>query len=110
VAQGNLVALAVDEWLRTGEFVKPIMKTERPDIAQLYSMDEYANALRPTPPELGVADRRGNFDEVEMGLTEQAAREEAKRCLRCDLEWLDVMGLPRPQEALVVAEGANGHQ
>jgi len=34
---------------------------------------------------------------VEPGYDEQTAREEAKRCLRCDLEWLDLMKIPRPQ-------------
>jgi len=43
-----------------------------------------------------VADRVNNFREIEPGFDEQTARAEACRCLRCDLEWLDVMGLPRP--------------
>jgi len=97
VAQGNLAALAVDQWLRTGELVKPRYETPRPDIVQLYNLDEYANARRPHASEIGVDERSGNFREVEPGYDEQTAREEAKRCLRCDLEWLDVMGIPRPQ-------------
>lgn len=32
-----------------------------------------------------------------MGYTQQLAQEEARRCLRCDLEWLDFMKLSRPQ-------------
>jgi hypothetical protein len=44
-------------------------------------------------PELPVAQRRGSFREVALGLEEGAAREECKRCLRCDLEWLEEMGL-----------------
>ena len=31
--------------------------------------------------------------EVEIGFDEETAMEEAKRCLRCDLEWLEVMHL-----------------
>jgi NADPH-dependent glutamate synthase beta subunit-like oxidoreductase len=30
--------------------------------------------------------RASNFKEIELGLNEEVAREEAKRCLRCDLE------------------------
>ena len=99
VAQGNLAALAVDQWLRTGELVKPRYETPRPaqSVAQLYNLDDYANARRPHASEIGVDERSGNFREVEPGYDEQTAREEAKRCLRCDLEWLDVMGIPRPQ-------------
>jgi len=35
--------------------------------------------------ELAVPKRRGNFDEVELGLTEEAALAEAERCLNCAL-------------------------
>jgi NADH-quinone oxidoreductase subunit F len=96
VAGGNRVALAVDRWLQTGEFGKPSYETPRPDIAQLYNLDDYADALRPRVPELEPAEREGTFDEVELGFDERTAREEAKRCLRCDLEWMDYMKLPRP--------------
>jgi len=97
VAQGNLVAVAVDRWLKTGELTKPHYETPRPDIVQLYNLDDYANARRPVMPEIGVAERAGNFREVEPGYDERTAREEAKRCLRCDLEWLDLMKISRPQ-------------
>jgi NADH-quinone oxidoreductase subunit F len=96
VAQGNLVAVAVDTWLRTGEYKKPAYETPRPDVTLLHSLDDYANARRPELPELPLAERQCSFREVELGLDEHAAREEAKRCLRCDLEWLDYMKLPRP--------------
>ncbi len=97
VAQGNLAAVAVDRWLKTGELTKPRYETPRPDIVQLYNLDDYANARRPVMPEIGVAERAGNFREVEPGYDERTAREEAKRCLRCDLEWLDLIKIPRPQ-------------
>jgi NADPH-dependent glutamate synthase beta subunit-like oxidoreductase len=96
VAQGNQVAVAVDHWLKTGEYAKPRYETSRPDIVQLYNLDEYANARRPHVPELALDERYGTFGEVELGFDERTVREEAKRCLRCDLEWLDYMKLPRP--------------
>jgi len=34
-------------------------------------------------PALSLAARRGNFQEVELGYTEEAARKEARRCLQC---------------------------
>lgn len=34
-------------------------------------------------PELEVDQRRGNFNEVELGLTEEMARRESSRCLQC---------------------------
>jgi NADPH-dependent glutamate synthase beta subunit-like oxidoreductase len=96
VAQGNLVAVAVDHWLKTGEYQRPKYETPRLDVAQLYNLDEYANALRPHVSELELQDRTQSFKEVELGYDEHTAREEARRCLRCDLEWLDYMKLPRP--------------
>lgn len=36
-------------------------------------------------PELSVDERRMNFEEVELGLTEEMARQEAQRCLQCGL-------------------------
>jgi hypothetical protein len=46
-------------------------------------------------------EERRSFREVELGLDEQAVREECKRCLRCDLEWLEEQGLvfePMPEK------------
>ena len=105
VAQGNLVAVAVDHWFKTGEYAKPQYETPRPDIVQLYNLDEYANARRPHVPELALDERLGAFSEVELGFDERTVREEAKRCLRCDLEWLDYMKLPRPVGDAETAQG-----
>ena len=35
---------------------------------------------------LPVPERRSSFTEIELGFSEDIARQEAKRCLRCDLE------------------------
>jgi NADH-quinone oxidoreductase subunit F len=105
VAQGNQVAVAVDEWLQNGKLAKPHYVTPRRDIVQLTNMDDYADAHRPSMPELSVAERSGNFREVELGYDEKIACEEAKRCLRCDLEWMDWMGIARPQVAAASEQG-----
>ena len=96
IAQGNLVSVAVDEWLRTGQTPKPRFVTPRHDIAPRHNLDDFAAARRPAIRKLDLASREGNFNEVELGLCEAAAQAEAKRCLRCDLEWLDRLGMPRP--------------
>jgi NADH-quinone oxidoreductase subunit F len=96
VGQGNLVAVAVDTWLKTGKLEKPRYETPRHDIPLQHNLEDYAAAQRPEMPELSVAERQGSFCEVELGLDESTACEEAKRCLRCDLEWLDYMKIPRP--------------
>jgi NADH-quinone oxidoreductase subunit F len=101
VAHGNLAAAAVDEWLRTGKASKPRFVTEHHDIALSHSPADFAEARRPQAPRLPLAERENNFKEVELGYAEAAAQSEARRCLRCDLEWLDLMGKPRPSETPV---------
>jgi hypothetical protein len=96
VAHGNLVAVAVDEWLRTGKSTKPRFAMARHDITLTHNLGDFAAVHRPQNPRRPLAERENNFKEVELGYTEDMAQGEAKRCLRCDLEWLDLMGLPRP--------------
>ena len=98
VAQGNLVAAAVDEWLRTGRSTRPRFVTDRHDVVLAHHLEDFGSAHRPPSPRVELADREHNFHEVESGFAEQTARDEAKRCLRCDLEWLDLVGLPRPRD------------
>ncbi len=95
VAQGNLVARSVDLYLRTGKATKEVLLPGYEVVEQLYNLDDYADARRPHSDVLSVPERKGNFDEVEPCMPEQAIREECKRCLRCDLEWLQTFGLPR---------------
>jgi NADH-quinone oxidoreductase subunit F len=98
VAQGNQVALAVDTWLATGKLDKVIYKPKRHDIAQHFNMEEYADARRPHPRELPYEWRSASgFTEIEIGFDELMAQEEARRCLRCDLEWLERIGQPIPK-------------
>jgi NADH-quinone oxidoreductase subunit F len=105
VAQGNEVARTVDGFLRTGETERIITLPGYEVVEQQFNLDDYSEALRPTMPELPVHGRKGSFAEVELGMSEEVVREECKRCLRCDLEWLGEMGLAfRPVAPRVVEE------
>jgi hypothetical protein len=57
------------------------------DVPLQHNLDAYAAARRAISPKVPVAQREHNFKEVELGYDERTAQEEAKRCLRCDLEW-----------------------
>ena len=106
VAQGNRAALQVDHYLRTGKVEKIPVIPGYAVVEQQFNVEDYADAHRPDMPELPLAQRRGNFSEVELGMDEATVREECKRCLRCDLEWLETQGLvfePMPERALVEA-------
>ncbi len=50
------------------------------------SEDELEELKRPIMPCLAIDQRATNFKEVELGFTKEQAIQEAKRCLRCDLE------------------------
>jgi hypothetical protein len=91
VAQGNKVAVTVDAFLKGQSVVTPRFITDHHDVPQIFLIEEYAEAKRPLMPELPVEARLRSLAEVELGLGENAAREECKRCLRCDLEWLGTM-------------------
>ena len=106
VAQGNRVAWAVDTFLRTGAQEKydsrPVVHF--PDLT--WDMEKYGEAGRIRPRYLEVKERRGTFREVELGQPEQAIREECRRCLRCDLEWLESHpAAGRQPEGMRAAEG-----
>jgi NADPH-dependent glutamate synthase beta subunit-like oxidoreductase len=93
VGQGNKVAIAVDNYFKTKKVERPQYTTEYQEIPQLFNLENYAEAKRPVIRELPMEERIRKFTEVEAGLDEHSGREECKRCLRCDLEWLESMGL-----------------
>jgi NADH-quinone oxidoreductase subunit F len=88
MAHGKIAANMIDKHIR-GEPLKREYKVTRPamhvEAAEL-TEEEIARLHRPQMPALPVEDRRENFREVELGLTEEMAVLEARRCLRCDLE------------------------
>jgi hypothetical protein len=98
VAHGNQVALTVDHWLTTERLGGVYYHPQRHDIPQLFDLDEYADARRPTTKMLLPQVRldRQDFAEVELELDARTIQEECKRCLRCDLEWLERIGEPMP--------------
>jgi len=92
VAGGNKVAVAVDHYLRTGAYVKPVYDPPYHFPEQQFDLEAYASARRPALPELPVTERRACYAEVEQTLDRHTVEEECKRCLRCDLEWLQMRG------------------
>ena len=85
VAQGRRAASAVDRHLGgTGNIDEALIAAEKPD-PFLGREEGFANKHRAEMPMLSVEKRAGTFAEAELGLDENAAVEEAKRCLRCDL-------------------------
>jgi formate dehydrogenase major subunit len=87
IAAGGKAAAAIDRLLR-GEDITlrtPFfnIRKERWDALPADDLEHVERKPRQPMRELAVADRRTNFEEVELGYTEQQALEEATRCLEC---------------------------
>jgi formate dehydrogenase major subunit len=88
VAAGRMAAASIDQYLRgdpvTGEpsmtdiAMRPVDDAERAAIFRAIEQ-----APRAATGELSMDRRRGSFDEVDRGLTAEAAAHEARRCLTC---------------------------
>jgi NADH-quinone oxidoreductase subunit F len=90
IADGKRAALMVDRYL-TGRQMKMIKKVKLPSIyiEPLEADDDEAETVvaRAVEEKVSPAKRRKSFVEVETGLSLQAATDEARRCLRCDLDF-----------------------
>ena len=91
IAAGRQAAVSIDKYLGgTGVIDETLAPLEEqvaplPD-APFFSNEPWvSNGIRAVVPTLPIAKRVRGFAEVELGLTEEMATQQAKRCLRCDL-------------------------
>jgi len=88
IAAGRRGAMAIDKYLRGDPRPVEIIDARAELMPETKGLDlEEAPEERPREkmPVLSAEERRCTFKEIECGFTEEKAREEAKRCLRCDL-------------------------
>ncbi len=83
IADGRQAATSIDKYLGGNGVID---ETLAPPEEVVTPLEEAEEKWRPPVPTLPVAQRIGSFAEVELELSEEMAIEEAKRCLRCDLE------------------------
>ena len=90
IGAGRRAALSIDKFLRgdRSRVTMPDEKTALGIAADRLSMEEVDVPLtgRVRLPQADIKSRVTDFREVESGYTQAQAREEARRCLRCDLE------------------------
>ncbi|UCD64427.1 MAG: FAD-dependent oxidoreductase, partial [Candidatus Zixiibacteriota bacterium] len=95
IAAGKRAALMIDRFIRREELKQP----EEPKLPRVYvepmaaEEEEGPPAGRVETPRAPAAWRARNFSEVEVSLSVDEAMCEARRCLRCDLEYT------RPKDA-----------
>jgi len=83
IADGRQAAIAIDKYLGGKGEIDEILAPPEEVAAPL---EEAVEGGRIEVPNLPVAKRLKGFSQVELGLSEEIAIKEAKRCLRCDLE------------------------
>jgi len=87
MGHGKRAAAMIHKYLR-GEALVPDYAPTRPTVeVPLYQMTEEeleTITTRPPVPCHSAAERTSGFDEVDLCLSDEQARNEAKRCLRCD--------------------------
>jgi NADPH-dependent glutamate synthase beta subunit-like oxidoreductase len=81
VGHGKQAARNIDAWLRGERFVHAPV----PELADFDRLNTwyYSDAPRTVAPQLDQIRRQGSFDEVTLGLDENNALFEARRCLSC---------------------------
>ena len=83
IADGRQAAISIDKYLGgKGEIDEILVPPEEVTAP----VEEIVEGGRVEVPTLPVAKRLKSFNLVELGLSEEMAIREAKRCLRCDLE------------------------
>ncbi len=82
IAEANTAAFAIDAYLRGETMVQPKPYYSKRDV----DAEEFADREKKARAVMSCKDpavRRGNFDAVINGFTDEQAREEALRCLEC---------------------------
>jgi NADH-quinone oxidoreductase subunit F len=84
IAAGRQAATSIDKYLGGSGAIEETLAS--PEEVEILPEIEEGEKHRISIPTLTLSERLGSFAEVELGLGEEMAIEEAKRCLRCDLE------------------------
>ena len=84
IAAGRQAAVSIDKYLGGAGVIDEVLAPPEEAITPLEI--EEGEKYRPHMPSLPLNERYGGFAEIELGLSEEMAIEEAERCLRCDLE------------------------
>jgi len=85
IGAGHRAAVSINCYLREKDYQGYWYPKPQFPVDRLEPTDEDEKLVRPKQKELPVSDRIDNFKEAELGLDENSALCEARRCLRCDL-------------------------
>ena len=89
IRSGKIAAASIDAWLKGAtmdkETGKPVKRAEVTPL--ICKCDDRSHLRRAMMPERTVEETvgEGNYVKIEEGLTDSMAKNEAQRCLRCDI-------------------------
>jgi NADH-quinone oxidoreductase subunit F len=85
IAAGRQAAISIDKYLGGSGVIDETLASPE-ELEALPEMEEGEKQRIPIPTLASLSERLSSFAEVELSLGEELAVEEARRCLRCDLE------------------------
>src|SRR4030042_43725 len=86
IAQGKQAATSIDKYLGGPGILQIEKAPPESPISPMDLVERLKGRQHPDTPSISMDERTSSFSEVEIGLSEEIAIEEGKRCLRCDLE------------------------
>ena len=97
IEMGRKAASSIDRYLGgSGNIDEALIEIDTPN-PWLGREEDFFDRSRVQMPCLPLTDRMSSFNEIELGLNENMAMEEAKRCLRCDIR-LQISSVTLPPE------------
>jgi len=88
IAAGKRVARMIERYLSGADLQQPLdLRLPKVCIEPASAEDLGSPVPRADLPRTPVAERHHSFVEVELSFSEEQARQESRRCLRCDLEF-----------------------
>ncbi len=90
IGEGHHAARCIDRYLRSEKGLKeprklPVVELNRDEIEEKFAHGEAVRRPRVPISSIPLDERRNNFREVDLTLTEAEALAEAERCLRCGI-------------------------
>jgi NADPH-dependent glutamate synthase beta subunit-like oxidoreductase len=97
IEMGRKAASSIDRYLGgSGNIEEALIELDTPN-PWLGREEDFFDRSRVQMPCLPLTDRISSFNEIELGLNEEMAKEEAKRCLKCDIR-LNISSVTLPPE------------
>ncbi|MEW6618485.1 MAG: NAD(P)-binding protein [bacterium] len=84
IAAGHIAAESISRYLQ-GQDLKVDRKKTSASVVKEVPLDKVKKTARQRMSTLSIEKRTANFNEVELGFTEEQARAEAQRCLSCGI-------------------------